>query len=417
VHRRKIAIITSGYLPVPNVLGGAVEALDMMLVNKNEEENLFDFTVFSSYTPEAQQAASTFHHTEFEFIKTLPLTKFIDQSIFWVAKNILRKTHLMSYRFIAQRLAYIHSVSQRIHNDNFDAIIIENHASLFMILKRFGNAKKYQGKVYYHLHNEVKNTYGCTNEILMSKKVLGVSRFIVDTLDSKLRSLGTQGLQNSQKSVWRNCVDTSLFNPANLEVQQSGKTLRIKLGIPEENIVFLFSGRLTPEKGAIQLLKAFSAAKIPNATLVIVGSFFFNSDIASPFEKELHTLAREGGDRIKFTGFIKYDEMPVVYSMADICCLPSIWDDPAPLAVIESLASSKALITTKSGGIPEYASNRSAYILERDEYLTANITSAMQELAADASKRRVMGRFARQETEDLNPLEYLHQLASALETD
>jgi glycosyltransferase involved in cell wall biosynthesis len=413
-HRRKIAIITSGYLPVPNVLGGAVEALDMMLVKENEKEDLFDFTVFSSYASEAQSVASTFHHTKFEFIKTPLPIKLIDQGIFWFAKRILRKTHLMSYRFIAQRLAYIQSVSRKIHNEDFDALIIENHASLFMILKRFRNAKKYQGKVYYHLHNEVKSTYGCTNEILMVKKVLGVSHFIVNTLDTKLKSMGTNGLQDDQKSVWYNCVDTSLFNPVNQKVRQAGKAFRLRLGIPEKNIVFLFSGRLTQEKGAAQLLKAFLQAQIPDSTLVIAGSFFFNSDIASPFEKELHKLAQEGADRIKFTGFIKYSGMPAAYSMADICCLPSIWDDPAPLAVIESLASGKALITTNSGGIPEYASNCSSCLLRRDENLTNNIIAAMQELAANPSKRQSMGVAAHDEAKRLGPLTFLRQLNDLL---
>lgn len=33
VQRPHVAVITSGYLPVPNVLGGAVEALDMMMAH------------------------------------------------------------------------------------------------------------------------------------------------------------------------------------------------------------------------------------------------------------------------------------------------------------------------------------------------------------------------------------------------
>ena len=45
----RVAVITSGYLPVPNVLGGAVEALDMMMVQENEKTPNFDFTVFSSW--------------------------------------------------------------------------------------------------------------------------------------------------------------------------------------------------------------------------------------------------------------------------------------------------------------------------------------------------------------------------------
>ena len=73
--------------------------------------------------------------------------------------------------------------------------------------------------------------------------------------------------------------------------------------------------------------------------------------------------------------------MPAIYAMADVCVLPSIWNDPAPLAVIESLVSGKPLITTRSGGIPEYADGQSAIILERDGKLQKQLVRAMIELA------------------------------------
>ena len=67
-----VAVITSGYLPVPNVLGGAVEALDMMMVQENEETPNFDFTVFSSWAPGVDQITreGNFKYTNFCFIKT-----------------------------------------------------------------------------------------------------------------------------------------------------------------------------------------------------------------------------------------------------------------------------------------------------------------------------------------------------------
>lgn len=67
--------------------------------------------------------------------------------------------------------------------------------------------------------------------------------------------------------------------------------------------------------------------------------------------------------------------------MSDICVLPSIWDDPAPLAVIESLVSGKPLITTRSGGIPEYADEQSAIILERSDQLVDQLANAMTKIA------------------------------------
>ena len=102
--------------------------------------------------------------------------------------------------------------------------------------------------------------------------------------------------------------------------------------------------------------------------------------------------------------------MPAIYAMSDICCLPSIWNDPAPLAVIEALASGKPLITTKSGGIPEYADDQAAVILEKDENLVSNLSSAIKNLAADPKKREDMGRHGRLLSEGLSASAYLEQL-------
>ena len=398
-----IAVVTSGYLPVPNVHGGAVEALDMMMIRKNERSPDFEFTVFSSWEPGVDEAVrdGAFQHTDFRFIKTPFLVKTADRCIYWAAKYILRKKKLMSYRYIAQRLWYIRKVAKALSDDvdgeaPFDKVIIENHATLFMTMQRNDNAERYADKVYYHLHNAVTNDFGCKHEISQIKKVLGVSNYIVETLDKFLCEHGEGGLKPEQKAVWHNGVDTSRFGSD--EAKRKAHDFRVKYGIADTDVVFLFSGRLTPEKGAEELLEAFSQVvdDIPNAKLVVAGAFFFNSKIKSPFEQKLHELASrphvEG--KIIFTGFVDYNDMPVLYEMADICVLPSVWDDPAPLAVIESLASGKPLITTKSGGIPEYASEDGSFILSRDNQLIPNLANCMLQLGNDSELRSKMGKAA-----------------------
>ena len=398
-----VAVITSGYLPVPNVLGGAVEALDMMMVQENEKTPNFDFTIFSSWAPGVDQIAckGNFKHTDFCFIKTPLLVRAADHCIYWAAKHVLHKKKLMSYRYIAQRLWYINKVSKKLAQPTkngspaFDKVMIENHATLFMTMQKHGNSERYAGKVYYHLHNEVLNDFGCIKEISKVKKVLGVSKYIVDTLDTYLKEHGEPGLREDQKAVWRNGVDTNRFGSE--EANSKAIEFRQKFNIAEDDIVFLFSGRLTPEKGAEELLKAFTevAQKVPNTKLVIAGAFFFNSNIVSPFEQKLRNLASNPTvkNRIIFTGFVNYEDMPAIYAMSDICVLPSIWDDPAPLAVIESLVSGKPLITTRSGGIPEYADEQSAIILERDDRLVGKLAKSMVKLATDIKAYQSMASY------------------------
>ena len=419
-----VAVVTSGYLPVPNVLGGAVEALDMMMVRENEKTPNFEFTVFSSWAPGVDKIVrdGAFQHTDFRFIKTPMLVKAADRCIYWAAKYILRKKKLMSYRYIAQRLWYIRKVAKALSKDDasgrapFDKVMIENHATLFMTIQKYGNAERYADKVYYHLHNEVTNDFGCKHEIAQVKKVLGVSNYIVETLDRFLREHGEGGLKPEQKAVWRNGVDASRFGSD--EAKHKAKAFRAKYGISDDDIVFLFSGRLTPEKGAEELLEAFTqvAAQVPNAKLVVAGAFFFNSNIKSSFEQKLHDLASQPQvkERIIFTGFVDYNDMPALYEMADICVLPSIWDDPAPLAVIESLVSGKPLITTRSGGIPEYANDDCAIILERDSQLVEHLAQAMVELASNPTKRDAMSLSSTSMRSQMNSQTYINQLSELL---
>ena len=100
--------------------------------------------------------------------------------------------------------------------------------------------------------------------------------------------------------------------------------------------------------------------------------------------------------------------------MADVCVLPSIWDDPAPLAVIESLVSGKPLITTRSGGIPEYANDDCAIILERDNQLVDHLAQAMVELANDSQKRASVSSSTSGLRLQLNSRTYIGQLSELM---
>ena len=104
MEEQKIAFITSGYFPIPPVMGGAVENLVYALLRENENNREFKFTVFSSFDERASMLADTFAETEFVFIKTPELIKRIDAFIYRFVTNILKWTKNLSYRYIMQRL-------------------------------------------------------------------------------------------------------------------------------------------------------------------------------------------------------------------------------------------------------------------------------------------------------------------------
>ena len=65
-----IAIITTGLLPVPSVMGGAVENLVQNFIDENERQGGPRLTVYSTATPDAIEKAQAYTHTDFFFIHT-----------------------------------------------------------------------------------------------------------------------------------------------------------------------------------------------------------------------------------------------------------------------------------------------------------------------------------------------------------
>lgn len=110
-------------------------------------------------------------------------------------------------------------------------------------------------------------------------------------------------------------VDVSRFNLVNLK--QPGNQLRNKLGIGKEHFVFAFIARKTREKGAIDMLKAFSyvLSTYKNAKLLFVGP-----DEDGEIER-LHNTNPELFVNVIDVGLVSDHE--VYLAITDVLCLPS----------------------------------------------------------------------------------------------
>ena len=402
-----IAIITSGYLPVPAAKGGAVETIVDDFIKKNEEYHKVNFTVFSIYDKEAENRAKNLKNTKVLFIKKSKIINRLDKMIFFIAKNILKKDKVMSYRYIIQRLYFLRKVSKYLKKNDYDKIILENHATLFLALKFRKNYKKYAEKYYYHLHNEVTSTYGCYEIMRGTQKILCVSNYIKDHIKNKLN------INDDKVIKLENCVDTDKFK---IKLNDKEKLeLKKRFSIQKNDKVLLFTGRFTREKGIKELLQAVSRIDDKNIKLLIVGSFFFGTDIKNKFEEEIKEYVENIKDRVVFTGYIPYDEINKVYAIADIAVIPSMWEDPAPLTIIEAMASGLPIITNNSGGIPEYAKNGCAIILDKNSEIIDKLKVAIINLLKDNKKLKEMSDISRKNAKNSNLDNFYFNLLQSLE--
>lgn len=106
--------------------------------------------------------------------------------------------------------------------------------------------------------------------------------------------------------------------------------------------------------------------------------------------RELKAEAAPLKDRITFTGFVPYQEMPTYLGAADVAVIPSVWDDPFPTTVLEAQAMGKPIIATRRGGIPEEVSEENAILLDIDEQFVNNLAAAILYLYQHPEKREKM---------------------------
>ena len=135
--------------------------------------------------------------------------------------------------------------------------------------------------------------------------------------------------------------------------------------------MLLFTGRITWEKGVDKVIESLKYIKCKDVELLIVGAFMID-DEKDPYSKRLKELCHIFKHKIHYTGYIEHNKLPFIYNLADISVLPSMWEEPAGLTMLEAMACGTPLITTKSGGIPEYVGD-SAILLSRNDTLPQEI--------------------------------------------
>ncbi len=204
----------------------------------------------------------------------------------------------------------------------------------------------------------------------------------------------------------RNGIDESKFN-IKLTSEQEAE-LRNKYNIGKDDRILLFTGRIVREKGVKELITALKQVQYKNYKLLIVGAALNDLNSKTPYEIEIEELVKTMKEKVIFTGFIKYEKIPQIYHLADIAVLPSMCEDAAPLAVIEALLCGLPIITTVSGGIPEYATGGSAILIERDSNLIDNLAKEIQALLVDDLRRKEMSKKAFEVSRDLT-LEIYYQ--------
>ena len=184
-----------------------------------------------------------------------------------------------------------------------------------------------------------KLTYACATKVYPNS--FGLKAIIIEAQFCKVSKLKV--LANGSS----NGIDTSFFNPENFSKGQN-KILRKELALAEEDVVFIFVGRLVGDKGINELVAAFDTLtkRFQNIKLLLVGAF--ESDLDPLNNQTLKMI--DDNSAILSAGF-QQDVRPY-FAIADALVFPS-YREGFPNVVLQAGAMGLPAIVSDINGCNE----------------------------------------------------------------
>jgi glycosyltransferase involved in cell wall biosynthesis len=156
----------------------------------------------------------------------------------------------------------------------------------------------------------------------------------------------------------------------------------------------LYAGQIAPWKGIDTLLDALAelARRRPGTLVLTVAGDGHDRDFVAAVRRR---LAEPPLDRVaRWEGRLARESLPELYRRHDVYFLPSEWEEPFSIALVEAMASGLAVIATATGGTPEIVRDGKNGLLVKARDAVA-LAAAAERLLDDPALRRALGRGAR----------------------
>jgi glycosyltransferase involved in cell wall biosynthesis len=125
-------------------------------------------------------------------------------------------------------------------------------------------------------------------------------------------------------------------------------TARAEWNISSDDMLITTTGRMTPQKGFDDLIRAFPSIlhSVPRSKLLLVGDGYLKG--------QLEGLARSEGvsDRTIFAGFVSDQRLLSALKSSDVVVIPSRFE-PFGITALEAMAGGIPLVVSSVGGLAE----------------------------------------------------------------
>jgi len=303
----------------------------------------------------------------------LYLNEFFMNTIRWIEKNDQK------YSLVHSHYWYSGSVALKL-KDHLEIPLVHNCHSL--------------GRVKYNVLNYNKPV-NADMRLLEEELILKRSNAIIASTPQEVKNiLDLYKVSGENIELIRTGVDSRLFRPIDKE------TAVKETGIDFKKII-LFVGRITKAKGLRILVKAFAQVNEnfnEEIKLLVIGgdiSGVMHSEAESKEKKHLKLLIKKLNltDDVMFLGPVNRKLLPYMYSLADVCAVPSLYESFG-LVAVEAMSCGTPVIASKVGGLAHtirHGYSGLHFLPGRSDQLA----KAIQKLITDSEKMKEIGINAR----------------------
>lgn len=206
--------------------------------------------------------------------------------------------------------------------------------------------------------------------IRYSSSVVAVSQYVADHSES----LG------APKRVIRNISDLERFS--------EGVSLRRELGYADSDVIIAFLGQLIRVKGLEMFIDVATRIVDPRARFIVAGPLRKTQEAYT--EDEVKALVARD-PRIRYLGY--RTDVENLYATSDVIVMPSQWEEPCAMVLVEAAAAGKPVVATATGGTAEILRDgETGYLVERHD--VSGMTACVARLIQDRALRNRLGEAA-----------------------
>ncbi|SKC12574.1 UDP-N-acetylglucosamine:(glucosyl)LPS alpha-1,2-N-acetylglucosaminyltransferase [Kosakonia radicincitans] len=254
-------------------------------------------------------------------------------------------------------------------------LIVHNSIHLYTAVARYYPEQD----MILHMHN-MQNT----DNLSAAVKIITPSQFLARWYQEKVPGADIKVVPNG--------IDVDLY-------ASGDRWSREQFGLTEADTVILYAGRLSPEKGPLELMQAVHQLNRSGQQLklVVIGDpKANNSGPRAKYQKEIREMAQIMGSNCILVGSVAPADMHKVYTLGNLTVVPSRFEEPFCMVALESMASGTPVLVSPRGGISEFViDGKTGFILR--EPLSA--TSMAEDIQATLKREDhpAVARYARKE--------------------